>query len=283
MKKQTTILSLGAGVQSTTLYLMLMRGEVLPAIDAAIFADTGEEPEAVYQHLEWLKSLRGPQIITTSIGRLGDHLMHGRNSTGGRFASIPAFTKGASGKVGKIRRQCTREYKVGPVERAIRRQVLGLKPRCRIPKDQHVLQYIGISLDEAGRAVRVQKRFDEDIRWGTVRFPLIEKQMTRADCLAWLRAFGVPHEVPRSACVFCPYHDNAEWLRLKTNDPAAWRRIVQIDEAMRVPGNVLNRGLDQQLFLHRSCKPIAEISFTDPEDREHQDGMRPECEGMCGN
>ena len=48
------VLSLGAGVQSTTLALMVEKGE-LPMVDAAIFADTGAEPQAVYDHLTWLK------------------------------------------------------------------------------------------------------------------------------------------------------------------------------------------------------------------------------------
>ena len=48
------ILSLGAGVQSTTVLLMSIRGE-LPRIDHAIFADTGWEPKAVYEHLDRLK------------------------------------------------------------------------------------------------------------------------------------------------------------------------------------------------------------------------------------
>jgi hypothetical protein len=40
------ILSLGAGVQSTTLALMVAHGELEP-IDCAIFSDTQSEPEAV--------------------------------------------------------------------------------------------------------------------------------------------------------------------------------------------------------------------------------------------
>ena len=91
------ILNLGAGVQSTTVYLMYVRGEIQPGIECAIFADTGEEPASVYAHLEWLKSLGGPPIIVRSIGRLGDDLTLGRNSTGGRFASIPAFTAAVEG------------------------------------------------------------------------------------------------------------------------------------------------------------------------------------------
>lgn len=37
------ILSLGAGVQSTTLLLMALHGELEPIPDCAIFADTGAE------------------------------------------------------------------------------------------------------------------------------------------------------------------------------------------------------------------------------------------------
>ena len=50
------VLSLGAGVQSTTLALMAAHGEIGPMPDCAIFADTGWEPKAVYEHLAWLRS-----------------------------------------------------------------------------------------------------------------------------------------------------------------------------------------------------------------------------------
>lgn len=45
-------LSLGAGVQSTTMALMAAHGEIGPMPDCAIFADTGWEPRAVYDHLK---------------------------------------------------------------------------------------------------------------------------------------------------------------------------------------------------------------------------------------
>ena len=50
------VISLGAGVQSTTMALLAAHGEIQPMPDAAIFADTGWEPAAVYRHLEWLTS-----------------------------------------------------------------------------------------------------------------------------------------------------------------------------------------------------------------------------------
>jgi hypothetical protein len=121
------ILNLGAGVHSTCLYLMSLDGELAGCIDYAIFADTQEEPEPVYAHLEWLRSLGGPPILTDTASRLGDDLIHGQNSTGQRFASIPAFTSAEPGRPGgMLRRQYTAEYKINVVERVIRRQVVGL-------------------------------------------------------------------------------------------------------------------------------------------------------------
>ena len=48
------VLNLGAGVQSSTVLLMSIKGE-LPKLDHAIFADTGWEPAAVYRQMEWLR------------------------------------------------------------------------------------------------------------------------------------------------------------------------------------------------------------------------------------
>ena len=51
------IISLGAGVQSTVMYLMAALGRLEPTPEAAVFADTRWEPAHVYQHLSWLESL----------------------------------------------------------------------------------------------------------------------------------------------------------------------------------------------------------------------------------
>lgn len=239
MPKSYRILNLGAGVQSTTLYLMYHYGELTPTIDAAIFADTGEEPKAVYEHLCWLQSLNGPKILVCKKNeRLGDTLLAGKRSTGSgagtqnyKFASIPAFTAKQEGILqGKIKRQCTKEFKVEVIERAIRRDVLGLAPRRTAPKGTMVTQIAGISLDEAGRAFRMQRqKRAKYLRW---EFPLIERQMTRQDCIAWLNKHVPDRKVPRSACVFCPYHSDQEWRAIKANSED-WERAVEIDEGIR--------------------------------------------------
>lgn len=283
------ILNLGAGVQSTTLALLASEGRIQypgePAVQmhAAIFADTGEEPQDpghnVYAHLNWLRGQLKFPIIVRTAGRLGEHLMTGEGPTR-RFASIPAFTLSDTGKVSKVRRQCTTDYKVEVVEQAIRRDVLGLRPRQRIPKMVRVVQYMGISVDESGRMLRAKARVEANPRfWSSFRWPLIEQfQWTRGDCRKYLSG-RVPHRVPRSACVFCPYHDNEEWAAIKSRNGVDWARAVELDRALRTPGMVVNRGLREPLFLHRSCRPLEEVDFgTMPGD-----SMAAECLGMCGS
>ena len=283
------ILSLGAGVQSTALYLMFMRGEILPRIDYAIFADTQDESQAVYRHLEWLKSLGGPEIVVRTAGCLSSDLESGRRSQGAsnaRFTAIPAFTTKDGGKtVGRTKRQCSKEYKTEVIERAIRREIVGLDYRQRFPiKTTHVHQYLGISLDEAGRSVRIAKNFRENTKWATPHFPLIEKGWTRADCLTYL-ADKVPHQTPRSSCVFCPNHKDAEWYMLKESDPEGWRKAVKVDHQLRDGVSVVNRDIHQVMFLHRSCQPLELVVLdTPPTPRERQasNGFSHMCEGNCG-
>lgn len=286
------ILNLGAGVQSTALYLMAMCGEA-PAVECAIFADTGEEPQAVYRHLEWLQSLNGPKILIRSAGKLGDDLQHGISASGqtrpvrrvgGRFAAIPCFTSNHDGSdTGRTRRQCSKEYKTEVIERAIRRDVLGLKPRQRIPKGVRIFQYFGISWDERSRASRIWERFHlEKSTYAEPVFPLVDRQWTRANCIDWLHG-KVPHETPRSACVFCPFHNDAEWQRIKDHDPEGWARAVEIDAALRRPESVMNRDMRQTMYLHRSCLPLTQITFRPRTNtKELQLGFGMECEGVCG-
>lgn len=62
------VLSLGAGVQSTTLAYMVARGD-LELIDFAVFADTGDEPARVYEHLDRLENVVPFEIIRVSPAR----------------------------------------------------------------------------------------------------------------------------------------------------------------------------------------------------------------------
>ena len=280
------ILNLGAGVQSTMLYLWSIDIQAAPKFDYAIFADTQEEPKAVYQHLEWLKTLGGPPILVRTAGALGVDLVSGKRAPGAgraRFASIPAFTIIEGEKPGQTRRQCSREYKIDVIDRTIRREILGLKFKGRIPKDTTVHQYFGISFDERSRASRIWERYHITGESKFVpHFPLVERMITRANCLDYLKK-RVPHEVPRSACVFCPFHTDLEWQRLKDRGGEDWQRAIEIDRLLRTPGVITNRDMRPTMYLHLSCQPIDQVDFrprTNP--KEMQLGFDVECEGVCG-
>ena len=111
----------------------------------------------------------------------------------------------------------------------------------------------------------------------TNRWPLIELGMRRSDCLAWMRRHGYP-EPPRSACVFCPYHSDAEWRRLKKEEPGAFAEAVEFEK--RYQDTMLATQVMRTIpFLHRSLIPLSQVKFG---GKRQGDLWGNECEGMCG-
>ena len=280
------ILSLGAGVQSSALYLMAMEGEI-PPFDCAIFSDVQEEPAAVYEHLEWLKGRGGPEIITVTAGRLGDALAaspppgDGEAVSSRRYVSIPCYALHADGKKGMVTRQCTKDFKVIPFERAVRSIVFGLPKWGRLQPGDSVTQCMGLSYDEPKRVIRIKQRFLGKPACWSVSCPLFDLEMTRGDCEKYL-ATRVPHVVPRSACVFCPFKTNAEWDLLKSGDPVGWQRAIEVDLLLRSQSS---SGAER--YLHKSCLPITQVDFRPADTISGQkhliSGFQDECEGYCGN
>jgi len=246
-------------------------GEITPMPDAAIFADTGAEPAHIYRWLDWLETqLPFPVYRIMHKDGLLQNLVESIN--GGRFAGAPFFTEteNRSRDSGRLRRHCTREFKITPITQKVR-ELCGLKKGERAPKGEILaVQWIGISLDEI---VRMK---DPREKWLQHRWPLIEMRETRWHCLQWMKDHGYP-EPSKSSCTFCPYHDNAHWLDMKQNDPESWEQAVMIDEMVR--GGV--RGTTQKLYVHRSMVPLREADLTTPESAGQMD-MLEECDGMCG-
>lgn len=267
------VLSLGAGVQSSTLAMLFERGEILEdgepvKLDVAIFADTGAEPAEVYRFLDSIEArVTFPVLRVMWEGGLEQNLLD--SLEGGRFAGAPFFTESDTGREGRLRRQCTREFKVQPITRKLR-ELVGLKKGERAPKRLLVRQYIGISWDEAVRMKPAREH------WIEHRWPLIDLRWTRQHCLDWWAANDMPAP-PRSACYFCPYKSDQEWQRLK-EQPEEWQRAIRMDELIRKGV----RGTTQRLYLHRSLKPLAEVDLRTAEQAGQQTLFGEECEGMCG-
>ncbi|MFV2102134.1 hypothetical protein [Micromonospora sp. LOL_024] len=245
-------LSLGAGVQSSTLLLLAARGQI-PTFDAAIFADTGWEPAPVYAHLRRLEQLAAEAGIPVVRVAAGDIRRDALDPTH-RFASMPLFTLGPHGKRGMARRQCTGEYKIKPIKAEVRRR-LGYPHPARVPAGLVAQMAIGISLDEIGRAR------DADVGYMRNVFPLLDLGWRRTDCLRFLAQHGLA-DTPRSSCVGCPFHDDGFWLALRENSPTEWADAVAFDHAIRngsARANAAGRPLRGQFFLHRQRVPLDEV------------------------
>ena len=267
-----TLLSLGAGVQSSTLALMAAHGEITPMPDGAIFADTQSEPQAVYTWLDWLETRLPFPVYRVTAGSLKDEIHRATLGKQRLDARPPFFVEGG----GMLRRQCTQDFKLIPIRRQVRK-LLGLKPRQRGGKVVAVEQWIGISIDEASRMKPSRHAY---IRH---RWPLIEREISRRGCLDWMAAHGYG-QPPKSACTFCPYHNDALWQQMRRDDPASWDEANKIDQLVR--HGVKDRTNGKRLsasrwYLHRSCVPLDQVLFKGDNSRQ-TNLFENECEGMCG-
>lgn len=188
-------------------------------------------------------------------------------------------------KAGRVLRQCTGRYKVQPLERKMRellgatvwmepcsycgktgRRVApwdpwrregpcsvcrgqGVRKRIgRVPKDVHVEQWIGFSVDEFERATTIG--FPSYV---TPRHPLIDMGWSATRCVEWMAERGWSG-VTKSACMGCPFHDDDAWVEIADKHPQAFASLVEFDKMLRVDGT----GMRADRFLHEARKPLDE-------------------------
>lgn len=270
------LLSLGAGVQSSALLLMALAGELeqdFGRLDGAIFSDTQWEPAAVYAHLGRLEiamQTAGVPLYRVSAGNIKEDALDQHR----RFASMPMHVRNPDGSNGKMRRQCTSEYKIKLIEKQVR-VCMGLRYRQRAPKTPTVTQWIGISTDEAHRMK------DSRLPYIVHRWPLIELGMSRLDCHRWLAAHD--WDAPKSSCIGCPFHSIAHWRHMQMTAPQEFEEACQFDDAIR-SGHVRigKAGLRGQAFLSRQLIPLRQVDLRSEADHGQMDMFGEECAGICG-
>jgi hypothetical protein len=260
--------------------LMAAKGEITPMPVAAIFADTGNEPASVYNWLNWLTSqLPFPvnHVWKERKGKrlsLADESLRMKVTADGRKFSqtnVPVFTRNNDGGHGKVPfRSCTLDFKIDPLRKAQR--ILGDVKRGQ--KTVGVISWQGISTDEASRMK------DSRDPWVRNRYPLVELRMSRDDCLRWMREHDYP-KPPRSACVFCPFHSNSEWRRLKTEEPEEFAKAVKFEKDLQTI-KAESANFRTTPYLHVLRQPLDTIDFRNAEDRGQINMFENECEGMCG-
>ena len=249
--KTLRVLSLGAGVQSSTLALMIHKGEI-PMVDCAIFADTQAAPPKVYEWLKFIKKTVSYPVHIVTWRNLEKDVL---DASQGKYQAftIPFYTKNKeTEQKGMLMRQCTADYKIKPVTKKVR-ELLGYKKGERVDlKEVKVEMLLGISTDEL-RRMRMNR-----LRYIDNQYPLInDLGMSRQDCIMWMKDNGYPMPT-KSACYFCPFHSQSTWKEIKKNK------------------------FKDDLFLHRSCEPL-DKALEDDGQLDMFDGFNTICDdGMCG-
>ena len=277
------VISYGAGTQSTAMLLMGLTGKLHSKPDIAIFADTGGEPKEVYDYLalikDYVKKEFDFEIIT--VRKKGNDIIEDLETpriskkTGNSYItnSPPLFVKhNDGGKVYMANRNCTVTYKIKPFHRYMK-NIFNIK-RQKPEQEKCIELWMGISLDE-------MQRMREGTDWYAIlRYPLIEMKMVRNESIKLVERFGLPTP-PRSACTFCPYHNDNEWKRIRKNFPDEFQKVIELEKSIQ-NGLKEKPALKGVPYFHRSCKPIGEINFGEEQYDLFDDGFLNECDGVCG-
>ena len=261
------VLSMGGGVQSSTLWLMNCAGLITPRAEFAVFSDTMNEIYGTYEYLDYLDevSIKAglPPIMRVTEGSIIADTLNAKKGA----VDIPFFTDSNKGNArGMLNRQCTKKYKIDTVKREVRK-IFGMKQR---------FQWIGFSMDEMTR--RNDTLYPQYIK---PRYPLLEMRMSRDDCKAWLKENGHP-EPPKSSCAVCPFRSDPEWAFMKKYNKEQFEQAAQFDKDSRelvpppkndgsqttIPGI---QGPKQKfhVFLHESKQPLDEVEFREGDDIDH--------------
>jgi hypothetical protein len=242
---KTQIFSSGGGTQSAAITALIVQGR-LPKPDFVCIVDTERERGTTWEYLDTvirpaLKSV-GLEVHRIRKSEWGSKPPHGKDwrSHNDNTLLLPAWTTQVADTVGKLPGYCSKTWKVETLDRYMN-QVFGIKAK-------DACHWIGFSLDEAKRAVRMMAGLK--FQSGSIRLPLIhDVPSTRVQAIAIVKAMGWPPP-PRSACWMCPNQDDTEWTSLT---PEEFALAVEMDYKIRED--------DPFAFLHLSGVPLDKVDF----------------------
>lgn len=184
----------GGGTNSTAMILrMVERGE---RIDIVAFADTGGELPATYAYVElfsaWLVEHGYPAITVVKKGGKVESLEEACL----RLKQLPS--------VAYHRKTCSQRFKLEPQDKLMNNWP---PAKAAWARGEQIIKCIGFDADESYRAK------DYSDHKYQMRFPLIEDDLGREECIAIIRQAGLP--LPgKSSCFFCPNRKQHEILDL---------------------------------------------------------------------
>ena len=216
------ILSFGGGVNTVALMIVLVQ-EGLP-LDEVVFADTGGEAPETYQYLEIVSGyLQEHKIAFRVVSKKARDLL----GTCWHREVIPSV----------MWRWCTRDYKVKPIHAYYR------------SLNAHVNQYMGIAFDE------IDRMKDSRVEYVTNLFPLIDRRMTREQCVEVIEKAGLPVPV-KSGCYFCPFNSMGRWEWLLEDHPDLFQKAIDLEEHSK---HFPNQRLTDQVYRNRAKITLREL------------------------
>lgn len=248
---RTQIWSSGGGVQSNAIAALIITGG-LPKPDLAVIVDTERERSTTWDYMDRFTS---PALAEVGVDlvRVSKSDFATKDLYGGKDMDtvlIPAFTT-ESGEVGKLPTYCSNEWKREVMRRwATKQGVIA------------ATVWMGITIDE-------KRRVKQPIGKWQNYYPLIEKRMTRGDCIALVKRMGWP-EPPRSACWMCPNQRHDEWRWQQQHAPSDHGKAIRFERQIQQR--------DDCLWLTDTGQPLADADLSTPDDLF----AAPNCDsGVC--
>lgn len=218
----------GGGVDSTAIAVLIWKGE-LPPPQYAWIVDVGYEPKTTWDYVaNVLQPKLAERSVILHILKTTDYTQN--DLVRGGYPTIPAYRKRDDDSIQKLSTHCSSGWKERVAQRWLREQGV-----------EAVEQWVGIAAEET-RRVR-----ESDKAWVRLRYPLIERGLTRSDCVYMIGQAGWPMP-ERTSCYLCPHRSQGDWRRL------AHRNREDFDRAVAAEKEIQKTNPD--IFLHRSGKPL---------------------------
>ena len=259
--RELKVTAYGGGVQSTALLVLAAQGEL--DITTFLFANVGDDSEHPAT-LQYVREVAMPYAHAHGIyiselhytGKNGEQetlYEHVTKSTQ-TLEIIPVYLQ--SGQPGI--RACTSTWKIGVIAKWLRAHGATAKAPATVA--------LGISLDE------YQRMKDSASPISINRWPLIERRLSRKDCVGIIQRAGLP--VPRkSACFFCPFTRIKRWHEMADKEPELFARAAKMETIINDHRHA--RGKDDA-FLTRKLVPLERVIGT-----ERQGNLWQEAEPTC--
>lgn len=255
------VVAFGGGVNSVAVCILLRdRGE---RPDAILFADTGGEREVTYEATArmqtWCKAQGFPPIVDVwRVDKDGNRLELERHCLDNK--TLPSLAFGF--------KKCSQKFKRQPQDKWVN----GWEPAIAAwSRGEKVVKVIGFDADESHRATRAI----DDEKY-TYRYPLLEANIGRDECVEIIKAEGLPVP-PKSSCFFCPASTVTEILALPRE---LQRRAIAIeDNAQGNLSSVLGLGRRfawKPLILNNNAQGTLFDGFAPPIACECYDGAPDE-------